>query len=40
MQGRNRDAVTGNRHVDTGGEVGGMNWKIGININPLPCVIY
>ena len=39
MPGRNRDADLENGCVDmVGGEVGGMNWEIGIDIHTLPCV--
>ena len=38
MQGRNRDADVENGCVDTGGEGGGMNWEVRIDIYTLPRV--
>ena len=40
LQGRNRDADVGNRHVGLGGGDGesGMNWETRIDMYTLPCV--
>ena len=38
LQGKNRDADVGNRHVNTGVvQWSGLNWEIGINICTLLC---
>ena len=45
LQGRNRDTVVENKHMDTKagkwrgvGGGGGMNWEIGIDIYTLICI--
>ena len=44
LQGRNRDIDVENKHMDTkggkggGGDGGGMNWEIGIDIYTLICI--
>ena len=38
FQGRNRDADTENRYVDTAVKGWGGNWEIGIDIKTSPCV--